>query len=203
VTFLIAGIEKTLRVWNLREAQRNGTSPFFYFQYKIEDFEKFPKTYFISYDSKTKEADFDKKVFDTVWGHISFIKTWEILKIVISLSEKVIFFVYIVLSYIGIFTFLAFLVALLFLQSFKNYKRKVLSYLWSVEENIQLNFNFEYGYLILLWFTLSILVSFVLLLIVFRNIDYFSLELKSLGLWIGLCILYLMALFWGFKIFWK
>jgi hypothetical protein len=46
-------------------------------------------------------------------------------------------------------------------------------------------------------------VSFILLLIVFRSIDYFSLELKSITLWIGLCILYLVALFSGFKIFWK
>ena len=203
VTFLIAGIEKTLRVVNFREAQRNGTSPFFYFQFKPENFEWFPKTYFISYSSKNKEVGFDKKVFEDVWGHISFIKTGEILDIVISLSEKVIFFVYIVLSYIAIFTFLAFLVALLFLQSFKTHKKKVLLYLWSPQKKIQFNFNFEYAYLIILGFILSIIVSFVLLLLVFKNIDYFSLEWNSLGYWIGLCIIYLITIFSGFKIFWK
>ena len=203
VTFLIAGIEKTLEVANLREAQRNGTSPFFYFQYQPEDFKKFPKTYFISYNSKNKEIGFDKKVFEDIWSHISFIKTWEILDIVIWLSEKVIIFIYIVLSYIAIFTFLAFLVALLFLQSFKSYKKRVLLYLWSPKKMIQFNFNFEYAYLIILGFILSIIVSVVLLVLVFKNIDYFSLELDSLGYWIGLCIIYLITIFSGFKIFWK
>jgi predicted lysophospholipase L1 biosynthesis ABC-type transport system permease subunit len=57
ILFSIAGLEKQLIVGNLRKAERNGANPFFYFSLFPADFTKYPKNYFISYNSISKPDD--------------------------------------------------------------------------------------------------------------------------------------------------
>jgi predicted lysophospholipase L1 biosynthesis ABC-type transport system permease subunit len=44
-------------VQSLRKTERNGANPFFFFTLHPDDFERFPKTYFVSYKSSDKPQD--------------------------------------------------------------------------------------------------------------------------------------------------
>jgi len=52
--FSSAGLEKELVIQNFRTSERNGANPFFYFTLFPSDFERFPKNYFVSYNSSEK-----------------------------------------------------------------------------------------------------------------------------------------------------
>jgi hypothetical protein len=52
---MVAGLPIVLEVQNIRASERSGTNPFFFFQLEKSDFEKYPKTYIISYKQSDKE----------------------------------------------------------------------------------------------------------------------------------------------------
>jgi len=62
-------------------------------------------------------------------NHLTFIKTREIVEIVINIANKILIVVYVCLSYIFIFSFLSFIVSLSFLSTFKTAKIKLLNIL--------------------------------------------------------------------------
>lgn len=193
ITFTVAGLEKTLKVVNFREAVRNGTNPFFYFQLDVSDFEKFPKNYIISYKESEKPQNLENTLSKELGNHLTFIKTREIVEIVINIANKILIVVYVCLSYIFIFSFLSFIVSLSFLSTFKTAKIKLLNILWWKKESLVSALSFEFWYLVCIWLLFSILFWSLFLLILFYFIKYFSLHLFSYFIWI-------MILLWLFLV---
>lgn len=197
IVFSVAGLEKTLKVVNFREAVRNGTNPFFYFQLDVSDFEKFPKNYIISYKESEKPQNLENTLSKELGNHLTFIKTREIVEIVINIANKILIVVYVCLSYIFIFSFLSFIVSLSFLSTFKTAKIKLLNILWWKKESLVSALSFEFWYLVCIWLLFSILFWSLFLLILFYFIKYFSLHLFSylVGIMILLWLFLVMILF--------
>ena len=196
ITFTVAGLEKTLKVVNFREAVRNGTNPFFYFQLDVSDFEKFPKNYIISYKESEKPQNLENTLSKELGNHLTFIKTREIVEIVINIANKILIVVYVCLSYIFIFSFLSFIVSLSFLSTFKTAKIKLLNILWWKKESLVSALSFEFWYLVCIWLLFSILFWSLFLLILFYFIKYFSLHLFSYFIWIMILLWLFMVMIW-------
>lgn len=201
ITFTVAGLEKTLKVVNFREAVRNGTNPFFYFQLDVSDFEKFPKNYIISYKESEKPQNLENTLSKELGNHLTFIKTREIVEIVINIANKILIVVYVCLSYIFIFSFLSFIVSLSFLSTFKTAKIKLLNILWWKKESLVSALSFEFWYLVCIWLLFSIFFWSIFLWILFYFIKYFSLYWFSyfLGIMILLWLFIIMSLFVYYK----
>lgn len=196
ITFTVAGLEKTLKVVNFREAVRNGTNPFFYFQLDVSDFEKYPKNYIISYKESEKPQNLENTLSKELGNHLTFIKTREIVEIVINIANKILIVVYVCLSYIFIFSFLSFIVSLSFLSTFKTAKIKLLNILWWKKESLVSALSFEFWYLVCIWLLFSILFWSLFLLILFYFIKYFSLHLFSYFIWIMILLWLFMVMIW-------
>lgn len=190
ITFSVAWLEKTLEVINLREAVRNGTNPFFYFQLEKSDFEKFPKNYILSYKESLKSRNIEKILSREVGNHLTFIKTREIIEIVIEIAKQILLVVYLCLGYIFVFSFLSFLVSLSFLSTFKTAKFKLLHILWGKRKKLLQALSFEFSYLVFTWFLLSFIFGSVILFSIFSFIKYFDLDLRSF--FIGTLIIFLL-----------
>ncbi len=201
IVFSVAGLEKTLKVVNFREAVRNGTNPFFYFQLDVSDFEKFPKNYIISYKESEKPQNLENTLSKELGNHLTFIKTREIVEIVINIANKILIVVYVCLSYIFIFSFLSFIVSLSFLSTFKTAKIKLLNILWWKKESLVSALSFEFWYLVCIWLFFSIFFWSIFLWILFYFIKYFSLYWFSyfLGIMILLWLFIIMSLFVYYK----
>ena len=192
IIFWVSGIDIELNVDNFREAVRNWTDPFFFFMVDKSDFEKYPKSYILSYKSSSKDDNLANMLIDEIWPHLSFINTKEIIDIVIDIANQVLLVVYICLFYIFIFSFLSFLVSINFLTEFKISKIKTLNILWWDIKKLVFWFKFEYNYLIFLWFIISIILGSIWLILIFYFIDYFSLNIISYIMWIGIVFCFLL-----------
>lgn len=201
ILFSVAGLEKKLQVTNFREAVRNGTNPFFFFQLDVSDFEKFPKNYIISYKESEKPQNLENTLSKELGNHLTFIKTREIVEIVINIAQKILIVVYVCLSYIFIFSFLSFIVSLSFLSTFKTAKIKLLNILWWKKESLVSALSFEFWYLVCIWLFFSIFFWSIFLWILFYFIKYFSLYWFSyfLGIMILLWLFIIMSLFVYYK----
>ncbi len=200
ITFSVAGLEKTLEVINFREAVRNGTNPFFFFQLDKQDFEKYPKNYILSYKESEKFPNIEKILSDEVGNHLTFIKTKEILEIVISIANQILVVVYLCLWYIFIFSFLSFIVSLSFLSTFKTEKIKLLNMLWGNKKKLLQALNFEFIYLVFLWFLISFLFWSLILGIIFNFISYFSLDFWVFFVWLAIIFFLLLFIYWYLKL---
>lgn len=196
ITFTVAGLEKTLKIVNFREAVRNGTNPFFFFQLDKSDFEKFPKNYIVSYKESEKQANLESTLSKELGNHLTFIKTREIVEIVIDIANKILIVVYMCLSYIFIFSFLSFIVSLSFLSTFKTAKIKLLNILWGKKESLVSALSFEFWYLVCIGLLFSFLFGSIFLWILFYFIKYFSLHLFSYFVGIMILLWLFMVMIW-------
>lgn len=200
ITFSVAGLEKTLEVINFREAVRNGTNPFFFFQLDKQDFEKYPKNYILSYKESEKLPNIEKILSDEVGNHLTFIKTKEILEIVISIANQILVVVYLCLWYIFLFSFLSFVVSLSFLSTFKTEKINLLNILWGNKKKLLQALNFEFIYLVFLWFLISFLFWSLILFLIFNFISYFSLDFWVFFVWLAIIFFLLFFIYWYLKL---
>lgn len=175
IIFSSAGLEKSLVVQNIREAQRNGTDPFFYFVLDPKDFEKYPKNYIVSYKSSEKIPNIQNIISAQFSGRITFINAWEIIALVSEISKKIVWVVYVCLGYLSIFSVLSFMVSFVFLEWFLHYKTKLLHILWGKKSSLRNANNFWYIYLLAVGCILSIIVGSLILWIIFSLIAYFNL----------------------------
>ena len=176
INFSVAWLEKELTIINLREAVRSWTNPFFFFMLDKSDFEKYPKTYILSYKQSEKPKDLELTLSKETSWNLTFINTKDIIDIVLWVAEKILRVVYFSLFYIFIFSFISFLVSILFLKSFKDYKIKILNILGWIKKKLFLWVKFEYFYLILIWLLFSLFFGSLILFLVFLFIDYFSIS---------------------------
>lgn len=201
ITFSFAGFEKTLKVINFREAVRNGTDPFFFFQVDSRDFLKYPKNYILSYKESEKPKNIENILHNEVWSHLTFIKTKEIIEIIISIAKKILVVVYFCLAYIFIFSFLSFIVSISFLSTFKINKLKLLNILWGNKRKLINAFNFEFSYLIFIGLLLSFVFWSLILLFISYFIKYFVLDLVSFLIWNLIIFWLFLIMFFYLKIF--
>jgi predicted lysophospholipase L1 biosynthesis ABC-type transport system permease subunit len=183
IVFSVAWLEKTLKVQNFREAVRNGSNPFFYFMLDSRDFEKYPKNYILSYKSSIKPKDLDNTLSKEVWNYLTFIKTKEIIDIVIGIAKQILLVVYFCLFYIFIFSFISFVVSVWFLFTFKTKKVVLLNILWGDLFRLKKAVNLEFLYLIFIWFMVSFVFGSIFLGVIFYFVKYFTLSLISYAIW--------------------
>lgn len=177
IVFNVAWLEKQLTVINFREALRNWTNPFFYFMLDKDDFANFPKSYILSYKQSEKIPDLELVLSKETQSNLTFINTKDIIDIVLWVADKILKVVYFSLFYIFIFSFISFLVSILFLKSFKEYKIKILHILWWIKRKLFLWVKFEYFYLILIWLIFSLVFWSIILFVIFSFINYFDISL--------------------------
>jgi len=67
ILFSSAWLEIELRVQNIRRAVRSWATPFFYFAIRDDDFENYPKRYFVSYNSDDKPVNTQSMYSQAVW----------------------------------------------------------------------------------------------------------------------------------------
>ncbi|NDK08795.1 hypothetical protein EOM39_06165, partial [Candidatus Gracilibacteria bacterium] len=193
INFSVAGLEKNLEVVNFREAVRNGTDPFFYFMLYRGDFEKYPKNYIISYKKSAKQDDLESIISKEAGPHLTIISASEIIKLVIEIASKILVIVYFCLFYIFIFSFLSFLVSIMFLRTFKDYKLKLLNMLGGAKKSLLKALNLEYIYLLFVGFMFSLVFGSIILFVVFYFIKFFSFNLLIYGY--GVMLIFLLFLF--------
>lgn len=184
ITFDIAGLKKTLTVTNFREAVRNWTNPFFFFQLHENDFKWFPKTYIVSYDSKNKAENITYTLSREIWPYLSYINTSDIIEIVVEISKQVQKVINIALWYIFIFSILSFIVSISFLITFKKEKTKILNKLWWEINKLKNWIKIEYIYLVWIWYWISIILWSIWLISIFKIIWYFQLNIIAFMQWI-------------------
>jgi len=199
ILFNVAGLQIALKVVNMREAVRNGTNPFFFFQVYAPDFENYPKNALVVYDSKQKDPNLEAILVQELWGHVSFIKIGAVLETLIEISSKILFVVYVYLAYIAVFAFLWCGVCLWFLANFKIFKLKLVHTLWGIPSSLLKAINIEFFSLIFLAKILAIVSGTLILTLLFSFIPFFSFHIPSfwtaIGVVAGLCLL-LFCLVW-------
>ncbi len=176
INFSVAWLEKELVIINFREALRSWTNPFFFFMLDKSDFEKYPKTYILSYKQSEKQKDLELNLSKQTSWSLTFINTKDIIDIVLWVTEKILKVIYFSLFYIFIFSFISFLVSILFLKSFKDYKIKILYILGWIKNKLLFWVKFEYFYLLLIWLIFSLFFGSIILLLIFSFIDYFTIS---------------------------
>lgn len=186
ILFTIAGLEKQLTVQSLRKTERNGANPFFFFTLHPDDFERFPKTYFVSYKSSDKPQDIQFEYSEKVGWGVSFINTGDIIEVVLDIAQKVLLIVYFCLTYIFIFSFLTFIVSITFLRTFKTKKLQLLYILGWQKKKLLSGVFWEYSYLVIGGIILSVMLGTMLLYILSGFIDFFEIDAASYisGLWV-------------------
>lgn len=198
IEYSVAWLPIVLEVQNIRASERSWTNPFFFFQLVPSDFEKYPKTYIVSYKQSEKKSWLEQELNKYTWGTLTVINTKDIIEIVSGIASQILQVVYVCFAYIFIFSFLSFAVCLTFLASFKEYKTKLLHILWGNMKKLLWAIRFEYMYLLTIWAGLSLLSGSVILFWIFYFIEYFSLHMVSyflgilLVLWgVGVMSMYL------------
>lgn len=167
IEFLVLWLKKELLVTQIRESEIRWASPFFYFNYYKEDFKWFSTNYFLSYDSKSKWENFNKKLSEKLWEQATFINIWNIIDKIKSISDYVLYFVYTILSYITIFSIITFIVSVNFLKSFKTKKIETYNKFWAIISKMQKSVFYEYIYLIILGLIISAFIALLISIFVF------------------------------------
>jgi hypothetical protein len=178
IKFLVLGIEKELLVTQIRKAERNWVSPFFYFNFYEKDFEWFSKNYFLSYNSKEKWENFNLEISKKLGDEVTFISIWDLIDKIKDISLYILYFVYIILLYIAFFSIITFSVSISFLKSFKKSKIEIYNKFGWYKNKLNKAMFYEYFYLILLWLFISIIFSFIVSFILFSSNSFLLFDIK-------------------------
>ena len=197
--FLILWIERNLKITQIRKAERNWVTPFFYFNFFENDFKWFSKNYFLSYNSKEKETWFNKELSEKLWESATFIDIADVVEKVKTISEFVLYFVYTILIYIWFFSVITFITSINFLKNFKKSKIEIYNKFWWDKIKLKKSIFYEYLYIIFIWLTIASLFSLVSAILVFSwnqfltfNISYFLEALLYIFIFL---IIYLLSYF--------
>ncbi len=202
ITFQIFGLEKTLEVINIRQSQDYAITPFFYFQVFPQDFEKFPKQYFLSTQVESdKIPEVKQYFFDLSNGSTQFIEVEKILAEVKEISLKVLWIIQILFLYLVIFCILSIIVVTNFYTLFAKQKSKLYYLLGSTQKQNHKREFFEYFYLGIFMFILAILIATVSIIYFLWINDFIIFDWNIWSKYIIIFIilfLILMAWIWKF-----
>ncbi len=172
IVFQIYGLEKELTVVNIRESQDFSINPFFYFQVDPQEFEKFPKLYFISdYIEKEKLTETKNYFYEKSNWTASFVEVDKVLKELQVLSTKVLLVIQSLFLYIAIFCILSIIVVWMFFRQFQKQNASLYHLIWFTHKQNKIKSFFEY------WFLATIMLIFSILLISF--LAYYILSKNS------------------------
>lgn len=177
IKFLVLWLEKELTVTQIRKAERNWVSPFFYFNFYEKDFDWFSKNYFLSYNSKEKGENFNLELSNKIWEESTFINIWDIIDKIKDISLYILYFVYIILSYIAVFSIITFSVSIKFLKTFKETKIEIYNKFWWNKNKLKRGVFYEYSYLIIIWLIISIIFSLIIVFILFNSNQFLEFNL--------------------------
>lgn len=202
ITFQIFGLEKTLEVINIRQSQDYAITPFFYFQVFPQDFEKFPKQYFLSTQVESdKIPEVKQYFFDLSNGSTQFIEVEKILAEVKEISLKVLGIIQILFLYLVIFCILSIIVVTNFYTLFAKQKSKLYYLLGSTQKQNHKREFFEYFYLGIFMFIFAILIATVSIIYFLWINDFIIFDWNIWSKYIIIFIilfLILMAWIWKF-----
>ncbi|MCP4523878.1 MAG: hypothetical protein GY828_06715 [Candidatus Gracilibacteria bacterium] len=176
ITFLVLGIEKELRISQIRKSERDGISPFFYFNFFKDDFEGFSKNYFLSYNAQEKGPGFNKQISQKFGPQVTFIDIGNVIQKIQKISDYILTFVYLILGYISIFSIITFIISIRFLESFKQKKLTLYHKFGGNIQKLKQAIIYEYSYLISLGFLFSMLFSLIISLIIFQKNSFITFE---------------------------
>lgn len=206
ITFQIYWLEKKLTVMNIRKSQDYSINPFFYFQVDQQEFNKFPKQYFISNYVETNEIPQIKKYFyDISAGTVNFIEVDALLQELKEISQKVLLVIQVLFWYIILFCIASIVVVWIFYKQFQAQKSYLYFMLGTLDKQNKNRIFYEYLFLATLMFIISITIvsfwSYYLLslndFIDFSNIVY--IESLSALFFMFLCLLLWIYLFLTWK----
>jgi len=193
IRFLILWIEKELEIVQIRKAERNWVSPFFYFNFYEWDFKWFSRNYFLSYNSEEKKQWFSKELKEKLWDSATFIDIKNIIEKVKNISSFILKFVYIILWYIAIFSIITFIVSINFLKKFKNKKVNLYNKFGWNKQKLKRAIFYEYWYLIFIWLIISIIISFAVALLIFNNSEFLDFNIA----YFSEPIIYILGFLWS------
>lgn len=192
VEFLVFGLKKTLTVTNVRESLQWSVTPFFFFQVYPEDFQKFPKTYFVATNVPSEDIqDFKREVIAKVWSSASFIEVDEILKQVKSISVKILTLIQTLYGYIMLFSVISVVICIRFFKIFQGRKSQLYHTLGAWKNSLSRNAIFEYNYLQSIWVAISILLASIWSYAILSRSDFIDFSLTN----------YLYSIIWAAIIF--
>ncbi len=192
VEFLVFGLKKTLTVTNVRESKQWSVNPFFFFQVYPDDFEKFPKTYFVATNVDSENIqDFKREVISKVWSSASFIEVDEIIKQVKSISIKILALIKTLYWYIMLFSIISVIICIRFFKIFQWRKALLYHTLWAWKNTLSKNSIFEYNYLQTIWVIISTLLASIWSYTILSRSDFIDFTIKN----------YLLSMVWVIIIF--
>ena len=202
ITFQIYGLEKTLKVVNIRESQDASINPFFYFQIYAAEFTKFPKIYFISSYIDPDKIETTKKYFFDVSGWTaSFIEVEKILQELKDISTKVLLVIQTLFGYIATFCILTIIVITLFFKEFQKKNARLYHFIWFTHADNARKSFFEYVYLATLMKIIAIILVSVASYYLIWKSSFLSFDMwvYFISIWIIIWIYSLLMLilwFW-------
>jgi putative ABC transport system permease protein len=159
ITFQIYGLEKELKVINIRESQDYSINPFFYFQVDQQEFIKFPKQYFISdFVENNKIPEIKKYFYDISWWTVNFIEVDSLLEELKEISKKVLLVIQILFWYIITFCIASIVVVGIFYKQFQSQKSYLYFMLWTLNKQNKNRIFYEYLFLATIMLIISIII---------------------------------------------
>jgi predicted lysophospholipase L1 biosynthesis ABC-type transport system permease subunit len=193
ITFFIQWRTFDLEVTSLRESQRDWTWPFFYIQFPDPQFATAPKTYFRVADIAADKKDaFKETLLSTLWTHLSFIDTDEIIETVTDITSKLILVIRILVWCLLVFVWVSIAVCLDAMKSLKKQKVILYGLLWATPPMIRTSLRSEQITL----FGVA-LISATLLATVVVIYSFMSSEFLQGSWWIVLQIILILIVSFG------
>jgi predicted lysophospholipase L1 biosynthesis ABC-type transport system permease subunit len=159
IKFQIYGLEKTLKVVNIRESRDYSINPFFYFQVDKQEFAKFPKQYFVSdFVDPENIPELKKKFYDLSGGTVNFIEVDKLLEELKEVSKKVLIVIQVLFWYIITFCIAAIAVVGVFYKQFQSQKSYLYFMLGTLNSENKKRIFYEYLFLSLLMLIASIVI---------------------------------------------
>lgn len=194
VTFLLSGREVTLKVTSIRESQREGFRPFFYFSFDPTEFANAPRTYFLAEYASDTEL-WKKNILSASGPHVTFIDIENILKIVRDISDKI-------LSVIGLFGAVILLFAVGAIVAFftrikpvEDMKSRLYSLFGARTRSIRTSLEVTRISLFVVSYILSIFIGGILSYIILSRSTFFVFSFSDFLLIIGIIwLLYILLI---------
>ncbi|MBP9780095.1 hypothetical protein KBD33_05765, partial [Candidatus Gracilibacteria bacterium] len=188
--FLLSGKNITLIIANIRESERQGFTPFFYFSLNPEAFRSAPKTYFASAYVDDKES-WKRLILENSGPHVTFVDIESILLIVRDISQKILSVLGLFLGVVGIFAFFAIISFFSQMKHIETMKRKLYALFGLRQTAITQLLNMSRGVILLISGVTSIILAITFASLITYKSSILSLSFASIGIMIlVICIFY-------------
>jgi putative ABC transport system permease protein len=188
--FLLSGKNITLTIANIRQSERQGFTPFFYFSLNPEAFRSAPKTYFASAYVIEKEL-WKRLILENSWPHVTFVDIESILLIVRDISQKILSVLWLFLGVVWIFAFFAIRSFFSQMKHVETMKRRLYALFGLRQTAITQLLNMSRGTILVVSGATSIILAISIASLITYRSSILSLSFVSIGIMILIiCIFY-------------